>query len=43
MVQVVGILMALAGVGALLYASERLFPAVRGQPLWRRDSGVDLL
>jgi sterol desaturase/sphingolipid hydroxylase (fatty acid hydroxylase superfamily) len=35
--------MALAGVGALLYASERLFPAVRGQPLWRRDSSVDLL
>jgi sterol desaturase/sphingolipid hydroxylase (fatty acid hydroxylase superfamily) len=43
MVQIVGILMALAGVGALLYASERLFPAVRGQPLWRRDSSVDLL
>jgi len=43
MVQVVGILMALAGVGALLYATERLLPAVRGQPLWRRDSRVDLL
>lgn len=43
MVQIVGILMALAGVGALLYGSERLFPAVRGQPLWRRDSRVDLL
>ena len=43
MVQIVGILMALAGVGTLLYAAERLFPAVRGQPLWRRDSGADLL
>jgi len=43
MVQIVGILMALAGVGALLYTAERLFPAVREQPLWRRDSGVDLL
>ena len=43
MVQIVGILIALAGVGALLYASERLFSAVRGQRLWRRDSGVDLL
>src|SRR5262249_10262236 len=38
-----GILMALAGVGVLLCISERLFPAVREQPLWRRDSGVDLL
>jgi sterol desaturase/sphingolipid hydroxylase (fatty acid hydroxylase superfamily) len=43
MVQVLGILMALAGLGALLYASERLFPSVQGQTLWRQDSKVDLL
>jgi sterol desaturase/sphingolipid hydroxylase (fatty acid hydroxylase superfamily) len=43
MVHVLGILIGLAGLSTLLYALERLFPSVRGQPLWRKDSRVDLL
>jgi sterol desaturase/sphingolipid hydroxylase (fatty acid hydroxylase superfamily) len=43
MVQILGILIALAGLSFLLYTLERLFPSVRGQPLWRQDSRLDLL
>jgi sterol desaturase/sphingolipid hydroxylase (fatty acid hydroxylase superfamily) len=43
MIQILGIFIALAGLSALLYALEWAFPAVSGQPLWRRDSRVDLL
>jgi sterol desaturase/sphingolipid hydroxylase (fatty acid hydroxylase superfamily) len=43
MVQILGILIALAGLSVLLCAFERLFPSVRAQPLWRRGSNVDVL
>jgi sterol desaturase/sphingolipid hydroxylase (fatty acid hydroxylase superfamily) len=43
MIQTLGILIALAGLSVLLCAFERLFPCVRAQPLWRRDSNVDAL
>lgn len=43
MIQVLGIFIALGGLGALLYPLEWIFPAVRGQPLWRTDSRLDLL
>ncbi len=43
MVQVLGILIALAGLSVLLHTLERLFPSVRGQQWWRRDSNVDVL
>jgi sterol desaturase/sphingolipid hydroxylase (fatty acid hydroxylase superfamily) len=43
MIQILGILIALAGLGVLLYTLERLFPSVRGQPLWRPDSSVDVV
>ena len=43
MVQTLGILIALAGLSVLLCTLERLFPSVRAQPLWRRDSNVDVL
>jgi sterol desaturase/sphingolipid hydroxylase (fatty acid hydroxylase superfamily) len=43
MVQTLGILIALAGLSVLLCTLERLFPSVRGQPLWRWDSDVDAL
>jgi sterol desaturase/sphingolipid hydroxylase (fatty acid hydroxylase superfamily) len=43
MVQVLGILIALAGLSVLLCTLERLFPSVRGQALWRQDSKLDVL
>ena len=43
MIQVLGILIALAGLSVLLYTLERLFPSVRGQSWWRRDGNVDVL
>lgn len=43
MIQILGILIALAGFSVFLCTLERLFPSVRGQPLWRRDSNVDVL
>jgi sterol desaturase/sphingolipid hydroxylase (fatty acid hydroxylase superfamily) len=43
MIQILGILIALAGLSVLLCALERLFPSVRGQPLWRRNSNLDVL
>jgi len=43
MVQILGILIALAGLSVLLYTLERLFPSVRGQQWWRRDGHVDML
>jgi len=43
MIQILGILIALAGLSVLLCALERLFSSVRGQPLWRQDSNVDVL
>ncbi len=43
MVQILGILIALASLSVLLCALERLFPSVRGQSLWRQDSNVDAL
>jgi len=43
MVQIFGILIALAGLSVLLYTLERLFPSVPGQPWRRRDSNVDML
>lgn len=43
MVQILGVLIALAGLSVLLCTLERLLPSVRGQPLWRRDSNVDVL
>ncbi len=43
MIQILGILIALAGLSVLLCTLERLFSSVRGQPLWRQDSNVDVL
>jgi sterol desaturase/sphingolipid hydroxylase (fatty acid hydroxylase superfamily) len=43
MIQILGLFIALAGAGAVLYSLEWLFAAVRAQPLWREDSTVDLL
>jgi sterol desaturase/sphingolipid hydroxylase (fatty acid hydroxylase superfamily) len=43
MVQVLGILIALAGLSVLLYTLERLFPSVLGQQWWRRGCDVDVL
>jgi sterol desaturase/sphingolipid hydroxylase (fatty acid hydroxylase superfamily) len=43
MVQILGILIALAGLSVLLWAFERVFPSVRAQPLWRPNSDVDAL
>jgi sterol desaturase/sphingolipid hydroxylase (fatty acid hydroxylase superfamily) len=43
MVQILGILMGLAGLSVVLFALERLFPSVRGQAAWRPDSRIDLL
>jgi len=43
MVQILGILIALAGLSVLLCALERLLPSLHWQPLWRRDSQVDVL
>jgi len=43
MVQVLGIVIALAGASVLLYTLERLFPSVQGQPRWRSDGKVDVL
>ena len=41
--QILGIFIGLGALGALLCALEWIFPSVRGQPLWREDSKVDLL
>jgi sterol desaturase/sphingolipid hydroxylase (fatty acid hydroxylase superfamily) len=43
MIQILGILIALAGLSVLICALERLFPSLRRQPAWRRDSQVDVL
>ena len=42
MTQLLGLFIALAGAGTLLYALEWVFAATRSQPLWREDSGIDL-
>ena len=41
--QILGIFIGLAALSALLCAMEWIFPSVRGQPLWREDSKLDLL
>lgn len=43
MTQIIALFVALAGVGALLYALEWLFRPDRSQSLWRNDSTVDLM
>jgi len=37
MVQVVGIFIALAGLSAVFYVLERVFPSLPDQRFWRRD------
>ena len=43
MVQVLGIFIALAGLSAVFYALERIFPSLPDQRSWRRDSRLDVL
>ena len=43
MVQILGILMGLAGLSVVLFALERLFPSVEGRPHGDQDSSIDLL
>jgi sterol desaturase/sphingolipid hydroxylase (fatty acid hydroxylase superfamily) len=43
MVQVVGIFIALAGLSAVFYVLERVFPSLPDQRFWRRDSSLDVL
>jgi sterol desaturase/sphingolipid hydroxylase (fatty acid hydroxylase superfamily) len=43
MVRMVGIFIALAGLGAVFYLLERVCPSLPDQRFWRRDSVVDVL
>jgi len=43
MIQILGIFIGLGALSALLCTLEWIFPSVRGQPMWREDSKIDLL